>query len=68
MGASPIYHIYDDIIKLSKSFNVFVSTHIKRVGNTVAHLVARWDTKGSSELVCMNSFPQSILTLAELDP
>ncbi|KAL2931953.1 hypothetical protein RDABS01_037363 [Bienertia sinuspersici] len=40
---------------------------IHRVGNTVAHLVARWDTGGSDDVVCMNYFPQSLLDSAKLD-
>ncbi|XP_056692194.1 uncharacterized protein [Spinacia oleracea] len=67
IGYSPLFLIYDDINMLSKSFNVFVISHVKRAGNTVAHLVARCDTKDSSELVCMETIPQSILSLAVLD-
>ncbi|XP_021836344.2 uncharacterized protein [Spinacia oleracea] len=51
-GFSPIFLIYDDISRLSKSFDNFIFSHVRRVGNTVAHLVARWDTKGYPELVC----------------
>ncbi|XP_021859944.2 uncharacterized protein [Spinacia oleracea] len=66
-GMSPLFTLLDDIRKLAKCFSTFVISHVKMAGNTVAHLVARWDTKDSNELVCMNSFPQSITTLAELD-
>lgn len=66
-GASPLYLIYEDVGKLSKSSNSFVISHVKRGRSTVAHLVARWNTQGSSELVYMNSFPQSIIIWAELD-
>lgn len=40
--SSPLFLIYDYIGNLSKIFNVFVSSNVKRVGNTVAHLGARW--------------------------
>ncbi|XP_021836918.2 uncharacterized protein [Spinacia oleracea] len=66
-GLSPLFLIYDDIGDIGKQFSAFIISHIRRAGNTVAHLVARWDTRGSTELICMNSFPQSINTLAELD-
>lgn len=66
-GFSPISLIYDDVGRLSKLFNAFVISHVKRAGNTIAHLVARWDTGGSPELICMNSIPQSISTLADMD-
>lgn len=66
-GFSPKWLFYDDIGNLSKSFDVFIMSHVKRVGNTVAHLVARRDSRNCSELLCMNSFPQSITTLVELN-
>ena len=66
-GLAPIYLIYEDIRNLAKSFIYFHFSHVKRAGNTVAHLVARWDTRSSDELVCMFPIPQSIMTLAELD-
>lgn len=46
---------------------MILSFHVKRAGNTIAHLVARWDTKGSSYLICMDTFPQSVLTSAKID-
>ncbi|KAL2931798.1 E3 UFM1-protein ligase 1-like protein [Bienertia sinuspersici] len=67
MGFSPLFLIINDIVELSNSFHAFTFSHVRRAGNTVAHLVARWDAKGSSELVCMAPFPQSISVLAELD-
>ena len=67
MGLSPLFLISNDIVELSKSCHVFHFSHVRRVGNTIAHLVARWDTQRSSQLVCMNHFPQSIITLSELD-
>lgn len=30
-------------------------------------ILARWDSKGSSELVCVDFFPQSLIILTELD-
>lgn len=66
-GEAPIFLIYDDIRKLSGMFSSFLCTHVRRAGNTVAHSVARWDTGNSTERICMNTFPQGIQTLAELD-
>lgn len=66
-GLSPLFLIFDDIGNIALLFDAFIISHIRRAGNTVAHLVARWDTRDSIELICMNSFPQSIITLADLD-
>lgn len=66
-GCSPIWLIYSDIKMMLLSFSSSHFSHVKRTGNTVAHLVARWDTHGVSELICMAPIPQSIITLAEYD-
>ena len=66
-GAAPIFHFFSDIKRLCLSFVNFECSHVRRAGNTLAHLVARRDTGPSSELICMNSFPQSFQTLVDLD-
>ncbi|KAL2938532.1 hypothetical protein RDABS01_021981 [Bienertia sinuspersici] len=66
-GCPPIFLIYDDIHKICTSFDFFQCNHVKRSGNVVAHRIARWDTNGSDEFVCIDAIPQSIRTLAELD-
>lgn len=40
--------------------------HVKRVGNAVAHSVARWEVV-DSETVCTTLFSQSLQTLGRLD-
>ncbi|XP_021730421.1 uncharacterized protein LOC110697346 [Chenopodium quinoa] len=67
LGRTPFYLVIVDIIKLRALFNICNFSHVRRNGNTVAHLVARGDTGSDSELICLNSFPQSIVTLANLD-
>ncbi|CAO2822409.1 unnamed protein product [Amaranthus hypochondriacus] len=66
-GLSPIHLFYDHIVALCSSLSGFGCSHIKRAGNTLAHLVARWDTGLAYEKVCMDPFPQGLQTLAELD-
>lgn len=66
-GSSPIHLVFEDIKKDSLTFTSCNFSHVRRACNTVAHLVARWDTNSSSERVCIGSFPQSILALAEID-
>ncbi|XP_021734136.1 uncharacterized protein LOC110700860 [Chenopodium quinoa] len=66
-GRSPIYSIYDDIRTDRAKFVLCTFSHIKRSCNTVAHLIARWETGENVELVRLCSFPQGILTLAEMD-
>ena len=64
---TPLSLIIDDISLLSSSLNDFSVLHVKRSGNTLAHNVARWDISGCNELVCLGPFPQSLLTLGEID-
>ena len=40
-GKAPVDLVFDDIRSLGMEFDSFVCSHIKRVGNCVAHLAAR---------------------------
>ncbi|XP_021726211.1 uncharacterized protein LOC110693398 [Chenopodium quinoa] len=66
-GRSPIYSVYDDICIDRAKFEFCTFSHIKRSCNTMAHLIARWETGENVELVRLSSFPQGILSLAEMD-
>ncbi|XP_021758506.1 uncharacterized protein LOC110723456 [Chenopodium quinoa] len=66
-GRSPIFSVYDDICIDRAKFEFCTFSHIKRSCNTVAHLIARWDTGENVELVHLSSFPQGLLSLAEMD-
>lgn len=66
-GVAPIFLFYEDIHGISAHFELFICIHVQRAGNTAAHLVARWEVDVGSERVCMDVFPQSLNTLAELD-
>ncbi|KAL2940776.1 hypothetical protein RDABS01_029126 [Bienertia sinuspersici] len=59
--------LIEDIIHLSESFISFEMFHIRRNGNTVAHLAARLEPVNGVEQIFVNSFLQGIQTLAELD-
>lgn len=45
VGYTPLYLIYEDIAQQAGEFNAYNISHVKRVGNYVAHLVARWGGK-----------------------
>ena len=66
-GRSTLDLILEDIWLLSDSFVDFSISHVKRGGNTVAHLVARLYPFDGLEQVFVDNFPQGVLTLAELD-
>lgn len=66
-GGSPIFLFYQEIINTSLSVNAFCCSHIRRVGNTIAHLVAQWEVNIDGKIICSEHFPQSLITLEELD-
>lgn len=52
-GAAPVSLLFDDIIAISSHFSSFLCVNVKRVGNTVAHSVARWATNDNIYGVCL---------------
>ncbi|XP_021765431.1 uncharacterized protein LOC110729946 [Chenopodium quinoa] len=64
---TPFSVLVDDICALSHCFVAFSISHVKRAGNTLAYNVARWDSSGCIERVCLGPFPQSLLSSAEID-
>lgn len=58
--------VYEDIDRMKDVFESFNVCHVRRAGNTLAHLITRWDIEGE-EFVWLNNFAQSLTTLAELD-
>ena len=41
LGFAPIFSLFSNVITLSEVFNVVSYCHVRRAGNTVAHLMAR---------------------------
>lgn len=64
-GAAPVFLHHKDIAGISLSFDAFRCEHVRRSGKTVAHLVARWVVSNESEVVWLNNFPRSFVTLVE---
>ena len=58
--------VLDDIRNLASCFSSLLSNHVKRCGNTVAHLVARLPPIGGDVQVYNSNFPTSVCTLAKL--
>lgn len=65
-GHSPLMLFYEDIDRMKNDFESFLCKHVRRVGNTLAHLIARWDVDVMDH-VWVENFPQSFVTLAEID-
>ena len=55
-----------DIRSLVPSFRSLMSGHVKRAGNTVAHLVARMSPTNGDEQIWNSSFPFAVTYLAAL--
>ena len=66
-GSSPIHHFYDCIADFSSCLLGFWCSFVRRNGNTLAHLLAKWKTRLANEKINTDPFPQGLLTLAELD-
>ena len=67
VGATPIFRIFSDITFLAGSLESFSISHVRRAGNAVAHLLARWVCPAGDEIVWLDSFPPSITTLGAID-
>lgn len=66
-GLSPIFLLIDEIVLSMNFFNFCFCSHVRRSGNTVAHLVARSCPSNSEEVGMFDPFPHSILALADKD-
>lgn len=64
---APIHLVYACIFYLLSYLDGFQCSFVRRCGNTLAHMVARWDTGASHEKICMATFPDCLLTLEELN-
>ena len=64
---APLFRVFYDIRRCARNFVVFSFLHVKRAGNVVAHLLARWECPRNSEIVWLDNFPQSITTLVDID-
>ena len=59
-GTAPIHALYDYVFNMSLDFDNFTYSFVRRRGNTVAHMIARWDTGSTQEKICMDPFPSSL--------
>ncbi|XP_021739763.1 uncharacterized protein LOC110706169 [Chenopodium quinoa] len=64
---SYLYLFIERILLLVPNFSYFKCSHVRRNGNTVAHLLARSCTRDVPEQCYFESFPEGVLRLAELD-
>jgi len=66
-GRSYLDIVLDDIRSLVSCLNLLLSSHIKRVGNVIAHLMVRFDQRVSRFKIFCSDILACILTLAEID-
>lgn len=66
-GWAPIYLVLDCCFDVLSYFDVSMLSFVRRIGNTAAHMVARWETNINNEKLCMPPFPECLRTLEELD-
>lgn len=67
LGSTYFSALIDRILDLSSRFINFKCSFVRRHRNTVAHMIARWDTDDAGEKICMNPFSPSLQTLVVLD-
>lgn len=60
MSYAPIFSLFSDVF-------AFSCCHVRRAGNTIAHLMAKCNVNFNYEIVCTNYFSQSILSLVEME-
>ena len=66
-GLAPSFVLFDRINSLKTFFAGFKCNLVGRNGNTVAHLVARWNLGMMGDFVFMSPFLQSFVTVIDLD-
>ena len=62
-GHSPIHLLYDKLYSYVSSLEGFCCSFVSRGGNSLAHSIARWDTRLANEKICMDPFPQELFSL-----
>lgn len=53
-----LFCFYNDIRSSLPDFNLLLADHVKRVGNCVAHLIARLRPPDGSELLLLSNIPE----------
>lgn len=64
---APIYALYDHVFNMCLESNNFTCSFVRQKGNTVAHMIAKWDMGSAQAKIYMDPFPPSHLALVELD-
>ena len=67
IGRAPIYLVYDILRVSFNCFDAFKSSFVRRGGNAVAYMMARWETNVTHKRNCMAPFPDCLRTLVEFD-
>ncbi|CAO2839110.1 unnamed protein product [Amaranthus hypochondriacus] len=66
-GCSSSFVLLDKLQSLILAMSGFWSSVVCRSGNTIAHLVARWNSNSLGETILMYPFPHHLVSLATID-
>ena len=66
-GLAPINLILEDIRAKIISCSSLLASHLKRGGNTMAHLIARLCPENGDDQLYFDTFPRGVQTLGEMD-
>lgn len=66
MDLLQFFVLFDDIIRMSRSFDNFITSHIRRNGNGLAHMTTRESVEVGNLRIWHDPFPEHFLFVDQL--